>query len=348
MTEILDKTKEWSDRFGSTLRASAQTQYPHLYKGAVGGLEHVVSVDNGAYYMEMWRDGSETYYATTGAAIKPLPGLAKGARLDEALDRFFTLMSKVEKDKAAMKRRLNMHNTPKSPHKEHAQGGAREARKPVDPAGAALDMAKFIAEYAGKSLEEVLEIFSYEKNPLARKAIPKKIKRLLGLKKERRIDPGWSATEGNRSFEYERKKPKPPIKKRVMEKVDPEIGPSHSVGHRKPSDLSPESGVSKLVKRMIRDLVGEPTAQMRKNVVALTAPGGVANQPGSGRVKPGTPQQTYRSPQGFSGQRMGGGGPPAGTSGSGVKIPKVRKNGTNLGQKTTAARTLRWQQTRRC
>ncbi|KKM25373.1 hypothetical protein LCGC14_1595530, partial [marine sediment metagenome] len=92
MTEILDKTREWSDRFGSVLRASAKTQYAHLYKGAVGGIEHVISVDNGSYYMEMWRDGSETYYATTGAAIKPLPGLAKGARLDEALDRFFHLM----------------------------------------------------------------------------------------------------------------------------------------------------------------------------------------------------------------------------------------------------------------
>ena len=352
MPHINDKVADWSARFGHILRASAETQFSHLYKGAVGGLEHVVSVDNGAYYMELWRSGENegNYYATTGAAIKPLPGLAKGARLDEALDRFFTLMSKVEKDKAAMKRRLNMHNTPKSPHKEHAQGGAREARKPVDPAGAALDMAKFIAEYAGKSLEEVLEIFSYEKNPLARKAIPKKIKRLLGLKKERRIDPGWSATEGNRSFEYERKKPKPPIKKRVMEKVDPEIGPSQSVGHRKPSDLSPESGVSKLARSMIRNLVGEPTAQMRKNVVALTAPGGVGNQPGSGRVKPGTgvkvtdpmqpakpgtPPKTYRSPQGFSGRRMGAPGAPgapAGTSGSGIK------RGEKLGQKTSQRR----------
>ena len=319
MTEILDKTREWSDRFGSVLRASAQTQYPHLYKGAVGGIEHVISIDNGAFYMEMWRDGSETYYATTGAAIKPLPGLAKGARLDEALDRFFTLMSKVEKDyppTASSKDRVTAvggawRDTP---------GGSRRAE-------------------SGMSLP-------------AKKAIPKKIKRLLGLKK------------------------------RVMEKVDPEIGPSHSVGHRKPSDLSPESGVSKLAKRMIRNLVGEPTAQMRKsgpgpyedphprvprpygpdrpkpskkppvkkNVVALTAPGGVGNQPGSGRVKPGTgvkvtdpmqpakpgtPPKTYRSPQGFSGRRMGAPGAPgapAGTSGSGIK------RGEKLGQKTSQRR----------
>ncbi|KKL27630.1 hypothetical protein LCGC14_2383200, partial [marine sediment metagenome] len=89
MTEILDKTKEWSDRFGGILRASAKTQFPWLYKGAVGGLQHVISVDNAGSYMELWRSGKNegNYYATTGAAIKPLPGLAKGARLDEALDR---------------------------------------------------------------------------------------------------------------------------------------------------------------------------------------------------------------------------------------------------------------------
>ena len=327
MTEILDKTREWSDRFGSVLRASAKTQYAHLYKGAVGGIEHVISVDNGSYYMEMWRDGSETYYATTGAAIKPLPGLAKGARLDEALDRFFTLMAKVEKDKAAMKRRLGM------------------------------------------------------------KAIPKKVKRFLGL-------AHGAAPPGLRREPSGRLQPKPyptsthrtprptPVKKNIVEKVDPEIGPSQSVGLRKPSDLSPESGISKLAKLMIRNLVGEPTARMRKqmteeerfrrggspskpvqpmhpgqrmgggpevnpnskpvkkNVVALTAPGGVGNQPGSGRVKPGTPPKTYNSPQGFSGRRMGGGPGQPGTSGAGVKQyqdsakKKARKGGTNLGQKT--------------
>ncbi|KKL09757.1 hypothetical protein LCGC14_2562650, partial [marine sediment metagenome] len=80
MTEILDKTKEWSDRFGGILRASAETQFPWLYKGAVGGLQHVISVDNAGSYMELWRSGENegNYYATTGAAIKPLPGLAKG------------------------------------------------------------------------------------------------------------------------------------------------------------------------------------------------------------------------------------------------------------------------------
>ena len=317
MTEILDKTKEWSDRFGGVLRASARTQYPHLYKGAVGGIEHVISVDNGAYYMEMWRDGSETYYATTGAAIKPLPGLAKGARLDEALDRFFTLMAKVEKDKEAMKRRLNMH----------------------------------------------------DKRP-AKKAIPKKAKRLLGLRNPK-AETGkhsgsiWSPP-GARTRPGIAAKSKP-MRKRVVAKVDPEIGPSHSVGHKKPSGLSPESGVSKLARGMITHILGEPYNAMqkgnfagpqpvslarktKKNVVALTAPGGVGNAPGSGRVKPGTgvkvtdpmkpakpgtPPRTYRSPQGFSGRRMGAPGTPgapAGTSGAGIKQAR------GLGQKTSQRR----------
>lgn len=213
MVEILDKTKEWSERFGQILKASAATQFPHLYKGAVGGLEHVISVDNGGSYMEMWRDGGDQYYATTGAAIKPLPGLAKGARLDEALDRFFVLMTKKGMDRRAQAR-----------------------QRPQ------------------------------------RKAIPKKIKRLAG------------------------------VRKNIVEKVDPEIGPSMSVGHRKPSDLSPESSMRKLAKRIIADInkairptpqattstwkrtqaaAGAPKRPTKKNVVALTG-----NQPGSGRVKP--------------------------------------------------------------
>jgi hypothetical protein len=334
MTEILDKTREWSDRYGHILKASAQTQFPWLYKGAVGGIEHVISVDNGAYHMELWRSGENegNYYATTGAAIKPLPGLAKGARLDEALDRFFHLMAKVTKDKAAMKRRLNMHDTPQSPHREHMGGGdaVAQAEALIVAIRAGKKKLQVLLAEADKPPEE-----AFQEGWRENKAIPEKIKRLLGLKK------------------------------RIMEKVDPEIGPSQSVGQRKPSDLSPESGVSKLAKRMIVDLVGEPTAQMRKNgqgadwyassklnpgrrkpvkknVVALTG-----NQPGSGRVKPatpkppaatkpGTPAQTYRSPQGFSGQRMGGGKGAPGTSGG--RLARARKAVGGLGQKTTHRR----------
>ena len=290
MAEIQDKTREWSERFGSILRLSPLTQYPQIYKGAVGGLEHVISADNGAYYMEMWRDGGDQYYATTGAAIKPLPGLAKGARLDEALDRFFVLMAKVEKARDARPAR---------------DDGQRDGQRPQ------------------------------------RKAIPKKLKRLAG------------------------------VRKNIVEKVDPEIGPSLSVGHRKPSDLSPESSMRKLAKLLVADVVRKigadpkdyswkpPTTKPKpkacpgcphkvgKNVVALTG-----NQPGSGRVKPArtrvtdpmkpakspAPPKEYRSPQGFSGRRMGQPGVPgASHSGAARGSGRFGKAGP-LGQKTTHRR----------
>ncbi len=238
MVEILDKTKEWSERFGHLLKASPTTRFSHLYKGAVGGLEHVVSVDNGGSYMELWRTGESEYYATTGAAIKPLPGLAKGARLDEALDRFFVLMTK--------------------------------------------------------------------------KGIPKKIKRLAGVRKHkdkqgstahhkvgsrarveehmRRVsEQPWEDIHGNlrdrKTGRVVEPSKKPRIRKNIMEKVDPEIGPSMSVGHRKPSDLSPESSMRKLAKRIT------------KNVVALTG-----NQVGSGRVKPGKKTIQTRTPHAHGGK----------------------------------------------
>lgn len=279
MAEILDKTKEWSERFGHVLRASAETQFPHLYKGAVGGLEHVISVDNGGSYMEMWRDGGDQYYATTGAAIKPLPGLAKGARLDEALDRFFVLMTKVHKGK--------------------------------DIRGQAYRR--------GKGQRRM--------NPMKRgRAVAKQ--------------PWYQGSKLNPN------RPRPPVRKNVVEKVDPEIGPSMSIGHDKPSNLSPESSVRKLAKLIIADINKTTAAAYtryaphgpdkphtpggkcpncpkpakrptKKNVVALTG-----NQPGSGRVKPPKPTpKTYRSPQGFSGQRMGQPGAPQAPRSGAVRGP---------------------------
>ena len=360
MVEILDKTKEWSDRFGGILRASAQTQFPWLYKGAVGGLQHVISVDNAGAYMELWRSGENdgNYYATTGAAIKPLPGLAKGARLDEALDRFFTLMAKVEKDKAAMKRRLNMHQT-----------GVKHSHAVGQNPNIGVSTGRVLAPGEGEGGRVA--------SP-AKKAIPKKLKRLLGLKKNGEQSDWYDTSKLNPG----RPRPKP-VKKNIVEKVDPEIGPSHSVGHRKPSDLSPESGISKLAKRVIKQMTeeerfrrgGAPSkpiqpmhpgqrmgggpesiqplaphpglpAPKNKNVVALTG-----NQPGSGRVKvtdptrptkPGTPPKTYNSPQGFSGRRMGAPGTPgapAGTSGGRPAGARKARKGANLGQKTSQRRT---------
>jgi len=67
--------------------ACDETVWPRLSKAAEGGIQHLVSADNGAYYAELWgRDGS--YYAVTGAGIYQMPGLEKGAKLEEALDVF--------------------------------------------------------------------------------------------------------------------------------------------------------------------------------------------------------------------------------------------------------------------
>lgn len=67
--------------------ACDKSVWPRLSKAAEGGIQHVVSADNGAYYAELWgRDGS--YYAVTGAGIYQMPGLEKGAKLEEALDVF--------------------------------------------------------------------------------------------------------------------------------------------------------------------------------------------------------------------------------------------------------------------
>ena len=94
---IIKKAQEWATAYGSILNVSAETRLPWLYKGAVGGLEHVISADNGGAYIELWRDGTGSYYATTGAKITQMPGLAKGAKLDEALDKFFALTAKFAK-----------------------------------------------------------------------------------------------------------------------------------------------------------------------------------------------------------------------------------------------------------
>lgn len=322
MTEILDKTREWSNRFGSVLKASAKTQYPQLYKGAVGGIEHVISVDNGAFYMEMWRDGKDNYYATTGAAIKPLPGLAKGARLDEALDRFFTLMAKVEKLEKGKTYRDRERASAKQPPQRTPSAFKKRGRRAEKDYPPTASSRSGVTEVGGAWRDKPRGPRRAESGmPLpAKKAIPKKIKRLLGLSK------------------------------RVVAKIDPEIGPSHSVGHKKPSDLSPESGVSKLARSVISNLFGEPYNQMRKanfagpqpvslarktkkNVVALTAPGGVGNQPGSGRVKPGTPQKTYVSPQGFSGRQMG-------KPGEGASSGVARKPASGAGQPLKRGRKI--------
>ena len=335
MAEIQDKTREWSERFGGILRASAETQFPYLYKGATGGIQHVISVENAGNYLELWREGSaggELYYATTGAAIKPLPGLAKGARLDEALDRFFVLMAKVEKAGGV--------RPPRDDGQRPAQ--RRPQRKGMKPG-------------------EQAHVHPHGKDPM-------KGSELITPKPGRK--PPVSAGRRDRPGGYSGAKPE--VRKNIVEKVDPEIGPSMSVGHRKPSNLSPESSMRKLAKLLISD-INKTTAEafgrhargemhppakggkphpkscpgcaktkppVKKNVVALTG-----NQPGSGRVKPArtrvtdpmkpakspTPPKNYKSPQGFSGRRMGTPGA-SGASRSGM----VRQDA--MGRKTSHRR----------
>jgi len=68
--------------------ACNKSVWPRLDKAAEGGIQHFVSADNGAYYAELWGRDDGSYYAVTGAGIYQMPGLAKGAKLEEALDVF--------------------------------------------------------------------------------------------------------------------------------------------------------------------------------------------------------------------------------------------------------------------
>jgi len=128
---------------------STTSRWPSLSKGAEGGIVHLVSADNGAYYCELWgRDGG-SYYAVTGAAIYQMPGLAKGAKLNEALDIFLReVVGKAEDgeelpDTAALVKALSMlkksvraldkHETEENPehsHDPHKGKGKTEERHP--------------------------------------------------------------------------------------------------------------------------------------------------------------------------------------------------------------------------
>lgn len=191
---IITKAQEWADKYGGILTASAETKFPWLYKGAVGGLEHVISVDNGGAYIELWREGQNgNYYATTGAKLAALPGLSKGAKLDEALDRFFALTAKLQKGKTYRDR-----------------AGVRQ--------------------------------------PPARV--------------------------------------RSPFKRARIAKVDPQIGPELSVGHVKPSDLSPESSMKNLSPSKKTRVISKILKRLRKQL-------SIPKPAGYGRT--GMPQYSYES-----------------------------------------------------
>ena len=75
-----------------------ESAWPRLDKAAEGGIQHLVSADNGAYYAELWGRDDGSYYAVTGAGVYQMPGLAKGAKLEEALDVFLEKVVETKRD----------------------------------------------------------------------------------------------------------------------------------------------------------------------------------------------------------------------------------------------------------
>lgn len=76
------------------------SRWSELGKSVLGGLQHVVSVDNAAGYAELWYKGG-SWYAVTGAelskafdskttksAVWEVPGITSGMKLAEAATRF--------------------------------------------------------------------------------------------------------------------------------------------------------------------------------------------------------------------------------------------------------------------
>lgn len=88
-----------------------ESAWPRLDKAAEGGIQHIVSADNGAYYAELWGRDDGSYYAVTGAGIYQMPGLAKSAKLEEALDVFLEKVVEKHQDNIPMQ---TLHKAVKS------------------------------------------------------------------------------------------------------------------------------------------------------------------------------------------------------------------------------------------
>lgn len=80
----------------SLIQRTLTTAFPSVSKSVLGGIQHVVSVDNGAYYAELWYKGG-SWYAVTGAELKKstskveyyeIQGITKGMSLPDATIRF--------------------------------------------------------------------------------------------------------------------------------------------------------------------------------------------------------------------------------------------------------------------
>lgn len=89
------------------------TDFSGIEKSVLGGIQHVISADNGAYGAELWTKGG-SWYAVTGASlakatgveagIHQIPGISKGMRLTEAVPVFMeTLFGEVRLSKGGEK-----------------------------------------------------------------------------------------------------------------------------------------------------------------------------------------------------------------------------------------------------
>jgi hypothetical protein len=63
------------------------TRWSSLTKAIEGGFQHLISVDNGAVYAELWAKG-DNWYAVTGAGINLIKGIRKGMNAVDATPLF--------------------------------------------------------------------------------------------------------------------------------------------------------------------------------------------------------------------------------------------------------------------
>ena len=63
------------------------SRFSKLSKTVEGGFKHMISVDNGALYAELWSKG-DSWYAVTDAAISLVAGIHKGMDARDAVPQF--------------------------------------------------------------------------------------------------------------------------------------------------------------------------------------------------------------------------------------------------------------------
>lgn len=74
-------------------------KWSRIGKAVRGGIQHVVSADNGGYTMELWSSGvgkDANWYAVTGAGIHEISEVKKGMPLAEVLDYFLAEVNKAQ------------------------------------------------------------------------------------------------------------------------------------------------------------------------------------------------------------------------------------------------------------